>query len=59
MKTVEGLRVRFNPGEANLIDAYEFGYNFGCTLLDKERPKKKEKTGARSLVKCLVCGENF
>ncbi len=59
MKTVEGLRVRFNPGEANLIDAYEFGYNFGCTLLDKERPKKKEKTGARSLVKCLVCGEIF
>lgn len=59
MKTVEGLRVRFKPSEANLIDAYEFGYNFGCVLQNKEVTKKAKKTGARTLVKCLVCGEIF
>lgn len=58
MKTVEGLRVRFKPSEANLVDAYEFGYNFGCILLNKEN-KKKENNGTRTLVKCLVCGEIF
>lgn len=58
MKTVDGLRVRFKPSEANLIDAYEFGYNFGCVLQNKENPKKAPK-GARTLVKCLVCGEIF
>ncbi len=59
MKTVDGLRVRFKPGESNLIDAYDFGYNFGCLLQNKENTKKTGKKGARSLVKCLVCGEIF
>ncbi|QNM05545.1 FAD-dependent oxidoreductase [Qiania dongpingensis] len=52
----DGFRVRFKPGEVDRIDAYEYGYNFGCLLLDKENPKK---TGARKLVKCLVCGAIF
>lgn len=56
MKVVDGLKIRFKPGENNLLDAYEYGYNFGCLLQEKENPKKK---GARSLVKCLVCGEIF
>lgn len=58
MKTVEGFRVRFKPSEADLVGAYEFGYQFGCMVLDKkvEKPAKK---GARQLVKCLVCGEIF
>ena len=57
MRTVEGLRIRFKPGETDLVEAFEFGYNFGCLLQNKEvtRPKK----GARTLVKCLVCGEIF
>ncbi len=59
MKVVDdGFRVRFKPDESQLIDAYEYGYNFGCLLLDKENPKKT-KQGARKLVKCLVCGEIF
>ena len=29
MKTVEGFRVRFKPSEADLVSAYEFGYQFG------------------------------
>ncbi len=52
----DGFRVRFKPGEVDRIDAYEYGYNFGCLLQDKENPKK---TGARKLVKCLVCGAIF
>ena len=58
MKVVdEGFRVKFKPGEENLIDAYEYGYNFGCTLQNKENTKKAK--GNRTLVKCLVCGEIF
>ena len=58
MKVSDGFRVRFKPGEADLISAYEYGYQFGCKVQEKavERPKKK---GARQLVKCLVCGEIF
>lgn len=56
MKTVDGFRVRFKPSEAELIDAYDFGYNFGCTLQDKENPRK---SGRSRLVKCLVCGAIF
>ncbi|MCR1841059.1 FAD-dependent oxidoreductase [Murimonas intestini] len=57
MKVMPPLKVRFKPSEAQMTDAYEYGYNFGCTLLEKENPKKK--TGSRKLVKCLVCGEVF
>ena len=57
MKVVDGLKIRFKPGEVNLIDAYEYGYDFGCILQEKENPKKAK--GTRTLVKCLVCGEIF
>ena len=58
MKVSDGFRVRFKPSEADLVSAYEYGYQFGCTVLEKE-PVKPKKKGARSLVKCLVCGEIF
>ena len=57
MRVTEGFRVRFKPSEVDLLNAYEYGYNFGCMLLDKENPKKSK--GKTSLVKCLVCGEIF
>ncbi len=57
MRVTEGFRVRFKPSEVDLLNAYEYGYNFGCMLLDKENPKKAK--GKTSLVKCLVCGEIF
>lgn len=57
MRVVDGLRVRFKPSENQLLDAYEYGYNFGCILQEKENPKKAK--GVRTLVKCLVCGEIF
>ena len=58
MRVADGFRVRFKPGEDNLIDAFDYGYNFGCILQNKEN-KRAEKSGARQLVKCLVCGEIF
>ncbi|MDC7288583.1 FAD-dependent oxidoreductase [Blautia schinkii] len=57
MKVVDGLCVRFKPSDNQLLDAYEYGYNFGCILQEKENPKKAQ--GTRTLVKCLVCGEIF
>lgn len=54
--TDNGLRVRFKPSENDLTDAFDFGYNFGCVLQNKENVKK---TGKSRLVKCLVCGEIF
>ena len=58
MKVSEGFRVRFKPSEADLVSAYEYGYQFGCIVQNKE-PVKPKKKGAKSLVKCLVCGEIF
>nr|WP_294464968.1 FAD-dependent oxidoreductase [uncultured Sellimonas sp.] len=57
MKVTEGFRVRFKPDENQLQDAFDYGFNFGCLLQEKENPKKSK--GARTLVKCLVCGAIF
>jgi len=56
LNVVDGFRVRFKPGGAELNDAYEYGYDFGCRLLKKDNVRAK---GVRQLVKCLVCGEIF
>lgn len=58
MKVCEGFRIRFKPSEADLVSAYEYGYQFGCLVQEKE-PVRPQKKGTRSLVKCLVCGEIF
>ncbi|PWJ48944.1 FAD-dependent oxidoreductase [Faecalicatena contorta] len=57
MRVVDGYRVRFKPNEADKQDALDFGYDFGCTLLDK--PNEKKNSARTTLVKCLVCGEIF
>lgn len=57
MKVTDGLQVKFKPGENDLVEAYEYGYNFGCELQNKKNPKKA--SARRTLVKCLVCGEIF
>lgn len=56
--TDAGFRVKFKPGEVDRMEAYEYGYNFGCLIQEKENLRKK-KGGVRKLVKCLVCGEIF
>lgn len=56
----EGFRIRFKPSEKELLDAYEYGYSFGCTLLKKPNERAMGKSqGTRALVKCLVCGAIF
>lgn len=57
MQVVDGYQVRFRPDQADRQDAFDFGYNFGCILLD--RPNTKKKSAESGLVKCLVCGEIF
>lgn len=57
MKVVDGFKIKFKPSERELLDAYEYGYQFGCVLQNKENPRKK--AGGRTLVKCLVCGAVF
>lgn len=57
MKVIDdGFRIRFKPSEKENTEAYEYGYNFGCVLLNKEN---KKKSGKKQLVKCIVCGEIF
>lgn len=59
----DGFRVKFKPDDVALMDAYEYGYRFGCLVQGKEEQggKKAESAGKgpRKLVKCLVCGEIF
>lgn len=57
MKVSDGLRVKFKPSDSDLSEAYDYGYNFGCIVQNKENPKTK--SSKRTLVKCLVCGEIF
>lgn len=57
MQVVDSFQVRFKADQADLQDAFDFGYNFGCLLLD--RPNTKKKSARTTLVKCLVCGEIF
>ena len=54
----DGFRVKFKPDEVALMDAYEYGYRFGCLVQGKESKNSQAGTakGARKLVKCLVCG---
>ena len=58
MKVVDGFKVRFKPSEADLVSAYEYGYQFGC-LVQSKKPGAAKPKGPRKLVKCLVCGEIF
>ncbi len=58
LKVVDGFTVRFRPDESDLLSAYEYGYQFGCLVQEKE-VKKPSKHGARHLVRCLVCNEIF
>ena len=57
----EGFRVRLKPSQTQLLDAYEYGYGFGCRLMKgkPETVKLGQSKGGRSLMKCLVCGAIF
>ena len=38
--TDDGFRVKFKPSDAQLKEAYDYGYNFGCLVQNKENPNK-------------------
>lgn len=52
-----GLRVRFKPNEAQLQEAFEFGYGFGASV-DAGKIMENVKPAAKTVRKwkCLVCG---
>ena len=43
MKVDEGFRVRFKPSRSDLVGAYEYGYQFGCRVLNIEACKPKKQ----------------
>ena len=54
----KGLRIRFKPNEAQLQEAFEFGYGFGASV-DAGKIMENVKPDASKAVKkwrCLVCG---
>ena len=59
MNVIDGFRVQFKPGKKDLKNAYEYGFNFGCVLLNKKSDKAKNKLTGKILSKCVVCGEIF
>ena len=59
MNVIDGFRVQFKPGKKDLKNAYEYGFNFGCVLLNKKSDKPKNELIGKILSKCVVCGEIF
>ena len=53
----EGLRVKFKPSEAQLQEAYEFGYNFGLSVIEGKIVEPEPAPVGNQKWKCLVCGE--
>lgn len=54
----EGLRVRFKPSEAQLQEAFEFGYGFGASVDAGKIVENVKPKSAQTVRKwrCLVCG---
>lgn len=53
----EGLRIKFLPSEAQLQEAYEYGYNFGICVLAGKIVEPEKPADANRVWKCVVCGE--
>lgn len=53
----KGLRVRFKPSDAQLEEAYEFGYNFGRSVEEGAIVEPEPVSSGNRSWKCLVCGE--
>lgn len=53
----KGLRVRFKPSDAQLAEAYEFGYNFGRSVVEGSIVEPEPAPTGKRRWKCLVCGE--
>ncbi|GAB1476767.1 FAD-dependent oxidoreductase [Bacillota bacterium] len=53
----EGFRVKFKPNEAELQGAYEFGFNFGKSVLAGKIVEPVKIAVEERKWKCLICGE--
>lgn len=54
----DGFRARFKPSEAQLDDAFDFGFGFGHSVLAGKIVEKDElPSNVEREWKCLVCGE--
>ena len=53
----EGLKIRFRPDEAQLEEAYQYGYDFGLCVKEGKIIEKKPVSNEVKAWKCLVCGE--
>jgi flavorubredoxin/NADPH-dependent 2,4-dienoyl-CoA reductase/sulfur reductase-like enzyme len=53
----EGLKIKFKPDQAQLQEAYEFGYNFGKSVLAGKIIEPTKPSGDKRRWKCVVCGE--
>jgi len=53
-----GLRIRFKPNEAQLQEAFEFGYGFGASVEAGKIMENVKPAAAKTVKKwkCLVCG---
>ena len=48
MKVDDGFRVRFKPSRSDLVGAYEYGYQFGCRVLNIESCRLKKTASQNS-----------
>ncbi len=53
----EGYKIRFKPSEAQLQGAFEFGYNFGKSVMAGKIVETEVDEPTRKIWKCQVCGE--
>ncbi len=53
----EGLRIKFKPNDAQLQEAFEFGYNFGKSILAGKIVDPVKPSIENRKWKCIVCGE--
>ncbi|MDD2216760.1 MAG: FAD-dependent oxidoreductase, partial [Eubacteriales bacterium] len=53
----EGLRVKFKPNSGQLQEAYEFGYNFGKSVLAGKIVDPAKPINENFSWKCVICGE--
>ena len=56
LKTMDGFRVRFKPGQRDLVEAREYGAAFARFLLENLQPIQR---APKRKVRCKICGAIF
>lgn len=58
LKVIDGFKISFKPSDNELMDAFDYGYNFGCLLQNKANDRS-QASGKQKMYKCMVCGAVF